>query len=137
VGVWKLGDVYYRPDRCSRPATGLPAKPSRATNAWCEDAADCRYNSLISMPAGKGNETFWREDCAYDVVIPTDHNTRPRVRGFGSAIFFHLARPGSEGTAGCIAVSARDMRKILARCGRNVVLVIWPPEGWPPPVFQK
>ncbi|WP_409529916.1 L,D-transpeptidase family protein, partial [Shinella sp.] len=31
----------------------------------------------------------------------------------GSAIFFHLACPGYEPTAGCIAVARRDMLRIL------------------------
>ena len=137
VGVWELGKVYYRADRERHPITGLSAQPSLSTNAWCEDVGDCRYNTLISLPAGEGNETFWRTDAAYDIVIPADHNTRPRIRGFGSAIFFHLIRPGSQMTAGCIAVSPQHMRKILGRCGRKAFLVIWPPEGWPPGGFQK
>jgi L,D-peptidoglycan transpeptidase YkuD (ErfK/YbiS/YcfS/YnhG family) len=72
---------------------------------------------------------MWREDEAYDIVFATSHNERPRVQGAGSAIFFHLTRKGSGVTAGCVAVSKSDMRKILALCGRKVLLQIWPGQG--------
>ncbi len=137
VGIWTLQDVHYRADRGRKPLSGLVSRPSRSTDAWCEDPRDGRYNRKISLPPGEGNETFWRVDEAYDIVIPTSHNTRPRVKGGGSAIFFHLTRKGAEVTAGCIAVSAADMRKILARCGPLTKLVIWPPEGVPPGVLRK
>ena len=35
-----------------------------------------------------------RSDNLYDACIVLDWNIRPRRRGRGSAIFFHLARPG-------------------------------------------
>lgn len=137
VGVWQLGMIYFRPDRQQRPGTALPVRASRPVDAWCEDPRDARYNRKITLAPGEGNETFWRNDEAYDVVIPTSHNTRPRVKGAGSAIFFHLTRKGSKVTAGCVAVSGQDMRKILARCTAVTCLVIWPPEGGPPAVLRR
>ncbi len=115
----------------------MPVSASRPEDAWCEDPHDGRYNQKITLPPGEGSETFWRVDEAYDVVIPTSHNTRPRVKGAGSAIFFHLTRKGSMVTAGCVAVSRQDMRKILARCNAVTCLVIWPPEGGPPAVLRR
>ncbi len=137
VGLWQLQTVYFRAGRQARPRTALAVKVSKPTDAWCENVDDGCYNRKVSMPPGEGNETFWRLDGAYDIVIPTDHNARPRVRGFGSAIFFHLTREESLVTAGCIAVSKLHMRKILARCDARTKLVIWPPEGWPPGGLQK
>lgn len=137
MGVWQLEAAYFRADRMPRPLTGLPVRTSRPVDGWCEDPRDGRYNRKISLPPGEGNETFWRADEAYDIVIPTNHNARPRVRGAGSAIFFHLTRKGSSVTAGCVAVSGHDMRKILARCTAVTCLVIWPPEGGPPVVLRK
>ena len=137
VGVWMLREVHYRADRLPRPSTGLTVRESRATDAWCEDPRDGRYNRKITLPPGEGNETFWRVDGAYDIVIPTSHNARPRIRGMGSAIFFHLTRPGSNATAGCVALRLRDMQKIIARCGAITCLVVWPPEGGPPAALRR
>ena len=137
MGIWQLAMVYFRPDRLPRPKSALPVRGSKPEDAWCEDPRDGRYNRKISLPAGEGNETFWRGDEAYDIVIPTSHNTRPRVKGAGSAIFFHLTRKGSKVTAGCVAVSPQDMRKILVRCSAVTCLVIWPPEGGPPAGLRR
>jgi len=48
-------------------------------------------------------------------VVEIDHNTRPRVKGRGSAIFIHIARTGLGPTAGCVALSAPALRRLLAR----------------------
>jgi L,D-peptidoglycan transpeptidase YkuD (ErfK/YbiS/YcfS/YnhG family) len=60
---------------------------------------------------------MWRADELYDYVVVLDHNQRPRVRGRGSAIFLHAARPGYPPTEGCIAVAKADMMKLLLRLG--------------------
>jgi L,D-peptidoglycan transpeptidase YkuD (ErfK/YbiS/YcfS/YnhG family) len=131
IGVWELRRGFYRADKMLRPVTGLGLglRPMRQTDGWCEDPNSGQYNRFVKLPFGPGHETMWRSDDAYDVVFETSHNERPRVRKAGSAIFFHLTREGAKATAGCVAVSARDMRKILARCGRQVRLVVWPPMG--------
>ena len=76
------------------------------------------------MPYGASHETMTRVDHLYDVVVELSHNARPRVQGHGSAVFLHLRRPDGGPTAGCIAVSLRDMRLILARCGRRTKIVV-------------
>jgi L,D-peptidoglycan transpeptidase YkuD (ErfK/YbiS/YcfS/YnhG family) len=58
---------------------------------------------------------MWRQDNLYDLVLVLGYNRRPRVRGRGSAIFMHLAQSGYAPTAGCIALSARNMRIALER----------------------
>ena len=137
IGVWELQRGFYRADKMLRPATGLALRQMRKTDGWCEDPSSGQYNRFVKLPFGPGHEAMWRSDDAYDVVFETSHNERPRVRKGGSAIFFHLTRAGANATAGCVAVSARDMRKILARCGRQVKLVVWPPMGGLSGVHRK
>ncbi|MFO1032724.1 MAG: L,D-transpeptidase family protein [Hyphomicrobiales bacterium] len=137
IGMWKLGELYYRADRLSRPKSGLFTRPSRRDEAWCDDVSDRRYNLKIRVAHEGASEGFWRRDCAYDIMAPTSHNTRPRVRGLGSAIFFHLWGERNTGTAGCVALRLADMRKILPRLSRHTVLVIWPAGNGPPGALQK
>jgi len=66
-----------------------------------------------------------REDHLYDFVVELSHNERPRVQGHGSAVFFHLRRPDGGPTAGCIAVSLRDMKLLVARCTRRTRITIY------------
>lgn len=67
---------------------------------------------------------MWRDDQKYDVVAILDYNIRARAQGLGSAIFFHLCSDDYEVTAGCVAVTPADMRKLLARLGRSAVVRI-------------
>jgi len=50
----------------------------------------------------------------------------PRVRGFGSAIFIHLARDGYTPTQGCIALNIHDLRMLLEASGPGSEIIIYP-----------
>ncbi len=85
----------------------------RRDDGWCEVSNDRNYNRKVRIPYGASHETMWRKDDLYDVCIVMDWNIRPRRRAKGSAIFFHLARPGYTPTEGCIALSRADMDRLL------------------------
>lgn len=123
-GAWQLRRLYYRADRLLPPRTGLRPLPIRAGQGWCETVGDRNYNRLVPIPYATAHETMRRADHLYDIVIETSHNERPRVQGHGSAVFFHLRRPDGGPTAGCIAVSLRDMRIILQHVGPKTRLKI-------------
>lgn len=123
-GRHRLERAILRPDRRFKRAGLLPASPTRRDAAWCDEPRDGRYNRVIRLPKGASEERLWREDGLYDAVIVVGWNTCPRVRGRGSAIFMHMARDGYAPTAGCVALSRRDMGLLLERLGRNVVIEI-------------
>jgi L,D-peptidoglycan transpeptidase YkuD (ErfK/YbiS/YcfS/YnhG family) len=129
IGVFDLAQGFYRGDRLLKPAAHLRMQPMRKSDGWCEVPGSAFYNRHVKLPFRDGHETMWRSDGAYDIVFATSHNARPRVQGRGSAIFFHLTRKDATATAGCVAVSLGDMRKILELCRRHVKLVIWPGQG--------
>lgn len=131
IGSWDVRPGYFRQDRQRHCPGGPPTKPLRRGDGWCDEAASGRYNRPVKLPLVESHEGMWRPDGAYDFVFPTSHNERPRVRGLGSAIFFHLTRPGVKVTEGCIAVSPGDMKKILSLCGPRTRLVVWPGQGGP------
>ncbi|HML14214.1 MAG TPA: L,D-transpeptidase family protein [Xanthobacteraceae bacterium] len=109
--------VWWRADHGLRPRTLLPVRRIERADAWCEDPADRRYNRPIRLADGKPGDRLWRADHLYDLVVELDHNVRPRVVRRGSAIFVHIARPGFRYTAGCVALSAAALRRLLARIG--------------------
>jgi L,D-peptidoglycan transpeptidase YkuD (ErfK/YbiS/YcfS/YnhG family) len=115
---------FYRPDRLRRPVSALPFSRLRPTDGWCDDPRHHRYNRLVRLPFGAGHERMWRDDHLYDVVLELDWNIRPAVRGRGSAIFLHLARPGFAPTEGCVAVAPHAMRHLLRRLKPGSLLVI-------------
>jgi L,D-peptidoglycan transpeptidase YkuD (ErfK/YbiS/YcfS/YnhG family) len=67
---------------------------------------------------------MWRDDHLYDLTIVLDYNFTQRRRNAGSAIFFHHARPGLTPTAGCVAIRAVDMRKLLPRLSSRAKMTI-------------
>jgi L,D-peptidoglycan transpeptidase YkuD (ErfK/YbiS/YcfS/YnhG family) len=123
MGRFGLKQLYYRPDRVRRPTTQLPAAALTEALGWCDDRHDFHYNRLVRLPFMPAHENLWRGDHAYDIMITTSHNQRPRIRGGGSAIFFHLT-DGKNGTEGCIALSPKHMKLVLQRCSRHTQLVI-------------
>jgi len=119
LGRFPVRLVLYRADRALRPRGPLPVLAIRETDGWCDDPADRNYNRLIRLPSLRSAEGLKRADDLYDFVLVLGYNDRPRIRGRGSAIFVHLARPGYTPTEGCIAFSRRDLLAVLAetRCG--------------------
>ena len=67
-----------------------------------------------------------RDDHLYDLVIVLGYNDLPRVRGHGSAIFMHLARPGYTPTEGCIALKRHDLLMLLAQARRGSTIIVMP-----------
>lgn len=137
VGIWGLQQGFYRADRLLRPGSQVPFLALRSGWGWCETVGDRNYNRKVTIPYASAHEELKRADHLYDIVIETSHNRKPRIQGRGSAIFLHLARPDYGATAGCIALSLRDMRKVLAFCSPKTRLVIWPPSGVPPNALQR
>lgn len=74
------------------------------------------------MPFKPGHELLKRDDSLYDICIVLDWNITSRRRNHGSAIFFHLARPGYEPTAGCVALKMRDMMRLLPHLKKGTIL---------------
>jgi L,D-peptidoglycan transpeptidase YkuD (ErfK/YbiS/YcfS/YnhG family) len=116
-GRFRLIRLWWRADRLPRPMTRLPVRRIDPALAWCEDPADRRYNRAFRRSANEPGDRLWREDRLYDLVIELSHNTRPRVAGRGSAVFVHVARPDRSPTAGCVALEANDLRRLLGRLG--------------------
>jgi L,D-peptidoglycan transpeptidase YkuD (ErfK/YbiS/YcfS/YnhG family) len=124
AGRHRLLWAYYRLDRQRPQAGGVPQRPMRPDQGWCEDPASPRYNRPVRLPAADCTDRMWREDHLYDLTFVLDQNYTRRAKGRGSAIFFHLARPGLEPTAGCVAISPSDMRKLAPRLARGAVMKI-------------
>ena len=124
LGRYRILELLYRPDRLMRPRTKLPVRALRRDDGWCDDPRDGRYNRPVRLPVHAGAERMWREDGLYDLVVVLDHNTRPRVRGRGSAVFLHAARENLAPTEGCVALPLPVLRRLVARLGPGARLEI-------------
>jgi L,D-peptidoglycan transpeptidase YkuD (ErfK/YbiS/YcfS/YnhG family) len=126
-GRFRLIRLWWRADRLPRPRTLMPVRRIDRALAWCEDPVDRRYNRPFRRSANEPGDRLWRDDHLYDLVIEISHNTRPRIAGRGSAVFLHVARPDRSGTAGCVALSAKDLLRLLGRLGPHTRIDIGSP----------
>jgi L,D-peptidoglycan transpeptidase YkuD (ErfK/YbiS/YcfS/YnhG family) len=101
-------------------------RPITRSDGWCDDPTDRNYNRAVRHPYPASAERLWREDDLYDVVVVLGHNARPRVRGGGSAIFMHLARPGYTPTEGCIALRRAHLLLLLRGFGAGARVRVLP-----------
>ena len=126
AGVFGLGRVWWRADRGSPPAGGLTRRRIRRDDGWCDAPGDARYNRPVRLPCRASHEELWRADRLYDLVVEISWNLQPRRSGRGSAIFLHVARADFAPTAGCVALRAGDLRRLLIRLGPRTRLVVGP-----------
>jgi L,D-peptidoglycan transpeptidase YkuD (ErfK/YbiS/YcfS/YnhG family) len=119
-----LRRLFYRADRLPKPQCLLASRKMTPRDAWCDDQHDRRYNQLISRPEGEAEERLWRQDQLYDIVVELGWNDRPIRNGRGSAIFWHLARPGFTPTAGCVGTDVSTFRKLLPRLSRHCRMIV-------------
>ena len=122
IAAMKLLYGFARGDHVRFPQTALPMRRIRGDMLWCDQPNDPNYNRLVKAPFRSSHEEMKRKDGLYDICLVMDWNITSRARNRGSAIFFHLIKPGYQPTAGCVAVSPRDMRRLLPHMRRGTIV---------------
>ena len=118
IGVFKIGRVYYRPDRIKKPDTSLKTKKITKNMGWCDDAYNKNYNKEIVLNKKNKGEKLFRKSSVYDILVVIEYNTK-KVKPFkGSAIFIHLTK-NYKPTQGCIALKKNDLLILLKIINKN------------------
>lgn len=114
MGRWRLRGALLRRDRVPPLALALPWRWIAPTDRWSDDPADAAYNRPVRHPHSHSAEQLWRDDGAYDLIVPLGYNDALPQPGAGSAIFLHctdFARP----TEGCVAIAREALIDLLPR----------------------
>ena len=128
AGVLPVRRLLYRADRIAKPVSSLRPvsllriEPIAPTDGWCDDSSSPSYNRRVTLPFDARCEELWRSDSLYDLVGVLGWNDDPVRKGFGSAIFLHIATPDYAPTEGCIALALPDLVRALG-LGLNAILV--------------
>jgi L,D-peptidoglycan transpeptidase YkuD (ErfK/YbiS/YcfS/YnhG family) len=122
ITTMRLMHGYYRGDHVTVPGTALSMIPIRKSMLWCDAPDDANYNRPVTAPFTPSHERLMRDDGLYDICLVMDWNISSRVRNRGSAIFFHLAKPGYQPTEGCVAIKLGDMQRLLPLIGPDTVV---------------
>ena len=112
IGLFSIGDLYYRKDRISKFDTKLKSIKIKKSMGWCNDINSKNYNKLINVNEKIKHEKLYRKDYKYDLFVPINYNNKPIIKNKGSAIFIHLTKNYKK-TAGCIALSKKDFFILL------------------------
>jgi len=107
-GIFKIGKVYYRPDRINKPNTILKTKKIYSNMGWCNDPTSKFYNKEIKINQNIKHEKLFRKDNKYDIFVVVGFNFFKTIPYKGSAIFIHITK-NYKPTAGCIALKKKDL----------------------------
>ena len=69
TGTFKLGPLYYRPDRIKKPLTNTNCFKITKNAGWCNEPLSKFYNKKISLNNKIGHEKLWRKDNKYDLIL--------------------------------------------------------------------
>jgi L,D-peptidoglycan transpeptidase YkuD (ErfK/YbiS/YcfS/YnhG family) len=116
--------AFHRGDRIRSSSSPLPLRRTRSDMLWCDADGHPNYNRPVRAPFTPSHERIERPDELYDICVVMDWNMGTRKRHCGSAIFFHIARPGFTPTEGCVAIRSRDMCRLLPHLDRRTILQV-------------
>jgi len=118
-GVFRIGNIFYRPDRVKKPTSNLRTAIIKKNMGWCDDPSSRFYNKLIKIKKNLNisYEKLYRSDSKYDLLLVIKYNFKKVIKNKGSAIFLHLTKNYSP-TQGCIALKKKDFF-ILSKLIKN------------------
>jgi D-aminopeptidase len=100
------------------PGIRLAYLPATPTLACVDDPSSAHYNRLVDEAAiekeWSSSERMLRSDDLYRLLVWIGHNDEPVEPGAGSCIFLHLRSTPAAATAGCTALDAGALERVLA-----------------------
>lgn len=129
TGKYSIGHAF---GYAGNPGTKLSFKSSTSNDVWVDDSNSKYYNTWQSKNKSdkdwKSAESMTHELYRYGFVINYNTSQTPNK---GSAIFMHVARPGTGYTTGCTAVNQGDLLKIMKWVdpSKNPVIIQTPESG--------
>lgn len=118
AGAFSLGTAFGYAPTAEAGWLKLPYLPVVEGIECVDDAASSVYNQIVdrrrvATPDWSSSEKMREVGEAYRWGVVVNYNT-PAVSGRGSCIFLHIGGEGGRGTVGCTAMSAADLRDVMA-----------------------
>lgn len=112
-GLYRLGLVFGYAESAT---TRMIYRQALADDLWVDDVDAPDYNRWVKQNETRAAsyEKMRRDDDLYKYGIVIEYNTDPVIKGYGSAIFMHIWAGSRSTTAGCVAVSEKDILDIIA-----------------------
>jgi L,D-peptidoglycan transpeptidase YkuD (ErfK/YbiS/YcfS/YnhG family) len=117
AGIFRLSSAFGYAPAGEVSRIGMPYRQATTELLCIDDVRSAYYNRLVDTTRVKadwqGYEKMHRRDDLYRFGIVVDHNMNPTVAGKGSCIFMHIWQGPSKGTAGCTAMAAQHLERLL------------------------
>lgn len=112
IGTFTITQAFGGLPNTGHRVTQLPYFQSKPGYSWGSDPRDrATYNKLYNCHCDQG-ELYNLRGSYFRYGLVIDYNRDPIVRGAGSGFFVHV-RDGHP-TAGCVALPAPDLRRMLS-----------------------
>ena len=124
VGAFKFNKYFGIEDN---PGTKLPYIKLNESLYWNSDPESSRYNQMVNIETYTDFDTsisehLIEETIAYRYAMNINYNEQA-VPYKGSAIFLHCSNDIPY-TAGCVAISEKNMIKVLQNVNKNAIIII-------------
>ena len=123
-GKFKIKTILYRKDRESHFKSKITKLPIKKEMGWCEGPRSKKYNKLVKLSNKYSAERLYKKDNTYDIILVLNYNCNPVRKGKGSATFIHVAKRNYTSTLGCVAVSKRNLKKIIGKINKSTIVNI-------------
>ena len=123
-GRFKFKYIFYRKERIKKIRSQLKIIPIKKNYGWCDDTKSKSYNKFVKFPFKGSAERFYIKENVYDIIVVIDYNVSPIKKKKGSAIFLHVAKKNYEPTLGCIALSKKDLKRLLSMISKRTFIKI-------------
>ena len=115
IGIFELKRLFVRTDRIKNIQTNFKYTPILKNMAWEDNPSKKNYNRLINLKTNSHKEKLTRKDHLYDLILVIEFNTKKIIKGKGSAIFIHIAKPNYKPTEGCIGLNKKNLLELLKK----------------------
>ena len=118
IGTFHINKLFLREDRIKTIITKIKTIPIVKNMAWEDNPRKKNYNKLITLSKNSHRERLYRKDHLYDLILVVEYNTKKIIKGKGSAIFIHIAKPKYKPTQGCDDAK-KDFLNLLKKIKRK------------------
>ena len=118
AGVFPLGRAFGFAPADSVRWVRIPYLPLTAASDCVDDTSSVHYNEIVDRKAVPRidwvSAEHMRQIVGYRLGVIIRYNAAPPIRARGSCIFFHVWSGPRSTTAGCTALDAGELRRLVA-----------------------
>ncbi|MHC2371321.1 L,D-peptidoglycan transpeptidase YkuD (ErfK/YbiS/YcfS/YnhG family) [Bradyrhizobium diazoefficiens] len=124
TGIYTIGTAFgYGPTM----ETSVSYRKATAEDKFIDDVGSDQYNTWVhGNTSAKSFEEMKRTDGLYEFGLVVNYNMNPIIKGKGSAIFIHVWKSSTSGTAGCVALERANVIRLLKWLKPRAIAVFGP-----------